>query len=454
MNDFPLNRRSFLSLSTAALAAAAGPLAALDKPDPGRPNLVMILADDLGYGDLSCYGCPDIQTPNLDRLATGGVRLTDYYASAPVCTPTRCALMTGCYQQRQQNLEWAIHPGIKTVGLPPEEITIASMLKEAGYATGMFGKWHLGARPEWGPNRHGFEEFFGFLSGNIDYFRHIENTGEPDLFENTEPVQRDGYITDLITARSVDFIHRHAGHSFFLYTAYNAPHWPIQSPDDRGLVLEGRAWSQHGGRADYARMVERMDEGIGNILQALEEKGLVDNTLVIFASDNGGDRLGRNLPLRGQKGTLWDGGIRVPCIARWPNLLPAGTVSPQAAITMDLSATLLSAARVKPTRRMDGMSLLAFLSGWKPPVEQTFVWRDNWHDQKALRWGHWKWLKIKGEEYLFNLEEDPGEQENRTERNIDIVYWLREIYRQWESAMPHSQTVFGDDLRNPGAEKQ
>lgn len=373
--------------------------------------------------------------------------MTDAYAAAPVCTPTRCALLTGCYQQRQPNLEWAIYPEIQSVGLPTGQATLPSMLRNAGYTTGMFGKWHLGEADCFAPNRHGFDEFFGFRGGNLDYFRHVNDRSTPDLYENETPVQKSGYLTDLITDRSVDFIQRQKDKPFFLYTAYNTPHWPIQGPGDEAADRQGSNYSKAGDRQTYARMVERMDEGIGKILDALRRNGLEENTLVVFVSDNGGDRLSRNEPLRDRKTTLWEGGIRVPCIFSWPGVLPKGRISHQAAITMDVTVSLLAASGVRPTRRVDGMNLLPYIAGIRPEVEQTLVWRNNWHEQKAVRWGHWKWLKIKDEEYLFNLEDDISERENRKERNIDILYWLREIYRQWESAMPQNQTLFGEELR-------
>ncbi len=445
MPSSQLTRRSFL----AALSAIASPAwSASGEVKPKRPNIVLVMADDLGYGDLGVYGCPDIRTPNLDRLARQGVRLTDFYASAPVCTPTRCALMTGRYQQRQRNLEWAIYPSAKTVGLPPEETTIASLLRDAGYVTGMFGKWHLGSRPENGPNRHGFDEFFGLLGGNIDYFSHTDSTLAPDLYENTTPVKKMGYITDLITERSADFIQRHRSKPFFLYTAFNAPHWPMQGPDDaKKKITPGKNWNSTD-RPTYITMVERMDVEIGKILSALKENGLEENTLVLFCSDNGGDRASRNAPLSGRKGQLREGGIRVPCIARWPNVIPAGTVSSQAAITMDLSATILSAARIRPPHSLDGITLLPYIGGFRQEVEQTFVWRSDWRGEKAVRWGKWKWLKEKEKEYLFNLKEDIGETVDRKDRNIDIYHCLKTIYDQWEKAMPHRQTRFGNALRN------
>jgi len=311
----------------------------------------------------------------------------------------------------------------------------------------LFGKWHLGYRPEWGPNQHGFNEFFGLLSGNIDYFRHIENNDEPDLYENTTPAVKKGYITDLITERATDFISRHAHEPFFLYVAYNAPHFPIQGPGDAGVEITKENWSKRGERTDYAAVVERMDDGIGRILNALRAERLSENTLVIFCSDNGGERLARNAPLSGQKTHLREGGIRVPCLARWPKVLPAGKVSSQAAITMDLSATLLAAARIRPVRKIDGTPLFPYLCGIRPEVERTFVWRNDLQGEKAVRWGKWKWLREKGNDFLFDLENDIEETRDLQDRFFDILYHLQTVYASWEKAMPYHQTRFGDDLK-------
>src|SRR5262245_17772005 len=295
-----------------------------------RQDVVLIVLDDLGYGDLGCYGCPDIRTPNIDRLARRGVRFTDFYANGPVCTPTRAALLTGRYQQRV-GLEWAIAPGDKEPGLPVEETSIARMLKRSGYVTGLFGKWHLGYRREFGPLAHGFDEFFGLLSADIDHYSHREITGEPDLYEGDRPVRRKGYMTDLITERAVAFIDRYASRPFFLEVAYNAVHWPFQPPDRPDDVRDGDSWYE-GTRDDYARMLERVDAGVGSILEAVERQKLTNRTLVIFTNDNGGEQLSRPGPLAGGKGILLEGGIRVPCMIRWPGRVPVRMVSALPAI--------------------------------------------------------------------------------------------------------------------------
>ncbi|MBI1902355.1 MAG: sulfatase-like hydrolase/transferase [Planctomycetia bacterium] len=291
-----------------------------------QPNVVFILVDDMGYGDLSCMGAKDIQTPNIDRLAAEGVRFTDFYANAPVCTPTRAAFLTGRWQQRC-GLEWALgftaqqqrrvgdswveEPDKLALGLPTTEPSLAKMLKAAGYGTAIFGKWHLGFRREFNPTRHGFDEFFGVLLGHTDYYRYNYFDGTRHLYENTQPAKAEGYLTDLISDRAAGYIERQKGKPFFLYVPYNAVHWPFQPPGrpDPKLTYENK---YDGTRADYARMLERVDDGVGRILAALDKAGAADNTLVIFASDNGGERLSRNAPLFHHKASLYEGGIRVP----------------------------------------------------------------------------------------------------------------------------------------------
>lgn len=441
-----MSRRSFLA--TSAITAAGCSFPSLSHSQISKANIVFIMADDLGYGDLSCYGAPDLKTPNLDAMAAQGVRMTDYYAAAPVCTPTRCALMTGRYQQRVKNLEWAIYPGIKTVGLPPEETTIATVLQQAGYRTALFGKWHLGYQAQNHPMNHGFDEFFGILSGNVDYFRHTESNDEHDLYEGKEPVHREGYITDQITQRSVEFIQSNAEEPFFLYVSYNAPHFPYQGPDDAEIDIGNKNWGSTGNRETYIHMVERMDQGIGQILAELKEQGLEENTFVVFCSDNGGDRYSRNAPLSGKKATLREGGIRVPCILRWPRILPKEMVSRQSMITMDLSVMILAAANVRPVRHMDGFNLFPFICGEREDIVRTFLWRNNWHNEKAVRWGDWKWHQKDGQDSLYFLPEDIAEEKNIATNYSDIVHGIKTIHGLWEKAMKNNQTVFGPELRN------
>jgi arylsulfatase A-like enzyme len=433
------------------VASAAGLSAA-----PVRPNVVVFFMDDLGYADLRIDGAKDARTPNLDRLAREGVRLTQCYAAAPVCTPTRAAFMTGRYQHRI-GLEDVLSPSKKNLdqGLPSSEPSLPRAMKDAGYATGLFGKWHLGTRPEFLPNRHGFDEFFGFLGGALDYYSHLGENGKHDLFENDQPVQLKGYLTDEITARTVSFIERHAAEPFFVDVAYNATHWPFQPP---GLTeMPGhppgsppevvRAWAAEGTRDDYVRMLERADEGIGRILAAIDRLGLRKNTLVIFASDNGGEWLSRMGPLFHRKGSLWEGGLRVPCILRWPAQLPTGHTSAQAAITMDLTATILAAAGVpeSTSHPLDGVSLIPFLQKKSRPVDRTFFWLgpQAGSPDKAIRDGRWKYIAesplFPG--LLFDVQTDPGERIELGARHPGVLKRLRAKLAEWESTIrPARQT--------------
>jgi arylsulfatase A-like enzyme len=410
--------------------------------NPQRPNVVLIITDDVGYGDIGSYGATDIKTPNIDRLAKEGVRLTDFYA-APQCTPTRAALMSGRYQQRV-GMERALGStgAALEAGLPATGRSLPRLLKNNGYATALIGKWHLGYKPEFGPNAHGFDYFFGFLSGYIDFYTHTRGgDGLSDLFENTTPVQKDGYMTDLLTARSVRFIEQHAAQPFFLEVAYNAAHWPFQPPDHysksaNNAAFQGPADAVPATRKDYIAMLERADVGVGQILQALNARGLTRNTLVIFTNDNGGEWLSNNAPLFHRKDTLWEGGIRVPAIFRWPGRLPAGKTSAQVGITMDLTASILAATTtpVPPDARLEGMNLLPVLAGGSPIVERTLFWRISvpTRQQRAVRMGDWK-LLIDGDDLLlYNLRTDIGERHDLAMQRPDLVAKLRPLISTWE----------------------
>ncbi len=411
-------------------------------PKGKLPNVVFILVDDLGYGDLGCYGAKDIRTPNLDALAQAGVRFTDAYASAPVCSPTRAALMTGRYPQRS-GFEWVIRYGEKDVGLKPTKTSLPRMMKDAGYRTALFGKWHLGSKPEFAPNAHGFDEFFGFHGADLDYYSHDDALGEPDLFENRDRIQEKGYLTDLITDRALKFIDNNARNPFFLEVAYNAPHWPFQRPNHPEDVRDKNTYGpRNGTRADYIEMVEYLDGSIGKLLKSLENRDLTRDTLVLFCSDNGGERLSNNSPLFHGKYTLWEGGIRVPCIARWPSVLTEKTVSKLPITTLDIAASILAAGKVDPPTDppLDGQDIVPILLGKKPAEERNFFWRlarpDEQFGQYAVRRGKWKLIRDREIELLFDLENDPSERKNLAYEYPEIVAQLRKALMDWDRQLP------------------
>jgi len=410
-----------------------------------RPNILFILADDLGYGDVGCYGCPDIRTPHLDRLAADGVRFTDFYASAPVCSPTRAALLTGLYHARV-GVENALYYQEKGAGLPPGRPTLATHLRDAGYATGLSGKWHLGYERGRRPMQQGFDHFFGLLGGNHHYFEHIDRLGVPDLWLGDKPVDRQGYTTDLLTEDAVAFLRRHRDRPFFLFLSHAAPHFPWQGPDDTDRVVKPKhaSW-QTGSRRTYVAMVERMDRGIGHVLAELRRLDLHRHTLVVFTSDNGGHTHSRNAPLAGGKNTLAEGGIRVPCIARWPGVIPAGGVSGQVAITMDWTTTILAlAGHAAEQTRFDGIDLLPALKNHRKRTPRTLYWRrvkgafrPNVLEQRALRHGTWKYIdQPDGHPCLFNLADDLSETRNLAATRPDVVDRLQAMLDRWERQCP------------------
>lgn len=419
---------------------------------PARPNVVLIITDDVGYGDIGSYGAPDIRTPNIDRLAKNGVRFTDFYANGSSCTPTRAGLISGRYQQRfalDRPLSAATSPDGK-LGLPATGRSLPQLLKNHGYATALIGKWHLGYVPEFSPLAHGFDSFFGFKSGYVDYYEHSDGLGKPDLFENDQPIEMAGYMTDLITERSVGFITGHStspfgsaqGRPFFLEVAYNAAHWPYQVPDQPSKARDNARHlvpvdENPATRADYVKIMERADEGVGRILATLDRLQLTSNTLVIFTNDNGGEWLSRNAPLYNRKFTLYEGGIRVPALMQWPGKIPAGKVSPQVGITMDLTATILAAAgaTLPADTRLEGIDLVPLLQAGMPARSRTLFWRVTSSDlnQRAVRDGDWK-LFIEGSErlMLFDLAKDLSERSDLSATNTAVVRRLYQQYQAWE----------------------
>jgi arylsulfatase A-like enzyme len=416
---------------------------------PPRPNVVLILADDLGYGDVGSFGCTDIRTPNIDSIGRQGIRFLQCYANAPECTPTRTALLTGRYQQRVGGMECAI--GIGDVGrydesewlqkrgelgLPVSETCLARVLKQQGYDTACMGKWHLGYPEKFWPNRHGFDEFFGILGGSVDYFSHKEPDGVPRLYRNAKKVDRAGYMTDLIAEEANAWLKRRSSAKpFFLYVPFTAPHLPSQGPEDRNIPPDANTWNK-GDRATYIKMVERLDDRVGSILAQLDRMGAAGNTLLIFVSDNGGTAIGRNSPLRGNKSQVWEGGIREPCAIRWPGVVAPGRITAQPIITMDFFPTILSAAGIAPPpdRELDGVDLVSFLSGKQAPFSRTLFWRykRGTNIRKAVRDGDMKLVSDNGKEELHNLAEDEGERRDLLPQAEAVAGKLREKLEAWE----------------------
>lgn len=431
-----------LAGATACLAAVAETHGVLQSSAP-RPNILLIVADDLGYGDLSAYGADDARTPRLDRLAREGVRLTDFYANAPVCTPTRAALITGRYHQRSPLDRPLASVGAHLeAGLPATGRSFPRLLKDAGYRTSLIGKWHLGYKPEFGPRAHGFDYFWGYLSGYIDWYTHVAGSGQPDLWENETPVTHDGYFHHEVTRRAIRELDQpRAGAPFFLEVAYGAPHWPFQSPAAASVaarrndsMYQDPSDKDAPTRADYVAILEDLDAEVGKLLDALESRGLAGDTLVVFTSDNGGEWLSRNLPLFNRKDTVWEGGIRVPAILRWPGVLPAGTVSHQVGITMDLTASFVALAGAsRPDLALDGIDLVSALAKGTP-VDRTLFWRvvrPN-ASQRAMRQGDWKYVEDGGLRFLFNVRTDPGERHDLAGREPARVSAMRAEVAAWE----------------------
>lgn len=401
------------------------------------PNFVFILADDLGYADLHCYGGRAECSPNLDRLASEGLLFTNAYANSAVCSPSRFAIATGRWQHRLRggmDEPISLGHGDAKLGLPPAHPTIASLLRDAGYATALVGKWHMGSLPHFGPLKSGYEQFFGHMGGAVDYFKHGAG-GNHDLWEGEEEVHREGYLTDLFTDRAVSFIKEQAGtRPFLLSLHYNAPHWPWETRDDEAEAnrIHDIAHLDGGSVKTYLEMIRQMDEGIGRVIAALAEAGVAENTMVVFTGDNGGERFSDTYPLVGKKMDLLEGGIRVPAIVRWPARLPAGKPDDRLAIGMDWMPTFLAAAGVSPhpDYPLDGIDLLG------AEVERNLYWRMKFREQKAVRSGVWKYLSVEGNEFLYDLSRDSRERANMRHREPARFEALREAYLVWDRSVP------------------
>ena len=400
----------------------------------GGANIVLIVSDDQGYADISCYPHSDeVSTPNIDRLAAEGARLTNGYASCPVCAPTRAGILTGRYQQRFGFYE----ASDSRAGLPRSETTVADLLRDAGYATGVFGKWHLGYEPPYRPLERGFDSFYGFLGhGGHDYFDLSITDEATSIYRDGQPIGDSGYLTRNITREAVAFIERNRDQPFFAYVPYNAVHNPIQAPQD----YISRFSNPDPKRNTYLAMLAIMDEGIGAILDALDRLDLAQDTLVIFLSDNGGARgtTAANGALRSYKHSVYEGGIRVPFLLRWPARIPPGTVSDEPVISVDVFTTVLAASGVDPPANLDLDSrdiLPAVTGSLEGPLHDALYW--NWIGKDsdkgwAIRMGRWKLLADKGGLELYDLSADISETRNLADKEPSIVEELHARYRSWQ----------------------
>ncbi len=450
MSSSEISRRTVLrgaALGAAALATGAGKFVGESPQAP--PNIVFILADDLGYADVACYGRPDLRTPNIDRLASRGTRFLQAYANSAVCSATRTALITGRYQDR---LDCGLDEPIvgRDTGLPPAHPTLPSLLRKAGYGTTLVGKWHLGLLPKYGPLQSGYDHFYGFRGGRADYFTHSD-----DLWDEDVKIHEVGYLTDLLGNHAVNVINGYAkaGKPFLLSLHFNAPHWPWEAPGDEAeskrLIGHSLDDFDGGSQKTYQRMIEDLDLQVGRVLDALHAGGIADNTIVIFTSDNGGERFADTWPFTGRKTELLEGGLRIPAIISWPARIAIGHTTNQVAISMDWLPTLLAAAGTvpDPAYPTDGIDLLPFLVEDAVPVPRKLFWRYKANAQHAVRDGDMKYLKILDNTFLFNVDEDPMERANLKERMPDVYTRLKSEWDAWNATMlPEIDASYSDNF--------
>ncbi len=433
-----VSRRSVIrgaALGVAALASGIDPI--FGKQAPKRPNVVFIMADDLGYADVGCYGRPDLHTPNIDDLAARGVRFLQAYANSAVCSATRTALITGRYQDRLSvGLDEPLTD--RNVGLPPDVPTLPSLLRQAGYGTTLIGKWHLGLLPKYGPLQSGYDHFYGIRKGAADYYTHSK-----DLWDDDVRVDQVGYLTDLLGSHAVNVVNNYArsDRPFLLSLHFTAPHWPWEAPgdDSESKRLAGRGLMDFDGgtQRTYQRMIEGLDLQVGRVVEAIRANSISENTIVIFTSDNGGERFADTWPFTGRKTELLEGGLRIPAIISWPERIPKGRTTNQVGISMDWLPTLLAAAgaSTSPAFPPDGIDLLPILTTNAAAVERKLFWRYKANAQRAARVGDYKFLKILDNTFLFNVAEDPMERANLKDRHKDVYQRLEAEWLAWNAAM-------------------
>jgi arylsulfatase A-like enzyme len=431
--------RSMATLFRWATVVAGALLTMGAQADPvdGKPNIVLIMSDYMGYHDIEPYGADDVRTPALGRLASEGVKMSNFYAASPVCGPARAALFSGQYPAR---LGFEKNIRSEKDGLTSSVPTLSSWLKEAGYQTALLGKWHLGSAPDFTPNAHGYDQFFGHHQWTVSYYRHLTEKGEPGLYLNDQLVDREGYLTDLLSEGAVEFIEDNRDRPFFLTLSYNAALPPYQPPG-----LPESRWDEgwdvnKATREDYVQMVERMDEGVGEVLNALDENDLADNTLVVYLYDHGGRHLVNSAPLFHGFATLWEGGIRIPLIMRLPGRLPVNKTVVNPGITMDLTATILDLAGLEEkAASLDGSSLLPVIDGRPDNSQVPLYWRADLYDfgkQRAIRDKRFKYVEHGNTQFLFDIDADSSERNNLFALYPDVVNRLRGLLNAWEDELP------------------
>lgn len=467
--------RSFFKIRTigaalgvcAILGAARGPLGggdvaaqvAADGAPGDRPNILLIVSDDQGWADLGSFGGVAIRTPNLDRLAREGVRLTQFYATAPFCTPSRGSILTGRYPHRNGTYElfrnkapdlghqytWQeyLYTAEHLLGMDTREVLISEVLADAGYYNGIFGKWDLGQLRRYLPLQQGFHEFYGHVDTGIDYYTH-ERYGVHNMVRGNERTREDQgtYSTEIFRREATRFIRENHHRPFFLYVPFNAPHGssnldrddpPVPAPEEFVRLYPDQDPTSN--RTLYMAAVTAMDEAIGEMLDLLDEHGIADNTIVFFMSDNGGSGLADNGPLRGKKADLYEGGVRVPAIARWPGRIPAGTVRDAFLSALEIFPMLLSAVGAPPPEGvvLDGFDMLPILTGTSPRARQELFWQ--FRGERAARVGNWKWVEAREGEALFDLSRDISEQTDLSGERPEVLERLRREFSAWRAEM-------------------